>query len=965
MNPMKSFLYSICASAMCFVLIYQSSASAQALDEGLAGYWTFDEGGGATALDFSGSGNDGLLMNDPAWAEGKIKYALDFDGDDDYVQINGLSSYQDFTIIGWIKLNDQASTELNDNNLFFEKDSKDNRILIRPNGYYIEFNGNYAQGNTASNVNEWIHIAIARNGSTATFYRNAVFINSWDIGPEPVDFASGVIGGNGKYWFNGLIDEVRIYQHSLSASDISEIYAYEFPDDAIPPYTPENISATATSAYNLKLNWNASIDNVRLAGYKVYRNGTHINSVSTTWYSDSGLDPGTTYSYKVSALDTAGNESESSITVEATTRAINIRDHPRLYLTDEKISFLRSKVSGNVEPYAAFWASIQSKADQYASDTPPPPDDPQVAGPNCSRDIGNRLPYLAMAYQLTGEQKYLDGAKKWADAIASYPTWGGDKDLCASHILFGMSTVYDWLYQDLTEAERETYAAKMKYHADILYYLLVNSDFWWTDNYHQNHNYVNTTVIMAAGIALYDVIDNPDDYIQASYDNFTHVLEALPPDGASTEGVSYWSYGCEALLRYFALEEDFLGVDRILENAWFQNTSRYRLYASVPGFEEVIQIADVPSHRQDWYGPGYILQRLAGKFNDPYSQWLATMVEDARKYPRLDWRNMLFYDETIPEEPPYGFPTFGYFEDLGIYTSRGSWENPDAVFLTFKAGPPMGHHAHEELLLPKGSRHAHTDAGVLLLDAYGQYMIVDNGYSYGWLTADHSTITFDGGIGQLGETENPNGLNIEEIIENGGTADIVYTDFTDDYEYLVANLTKMYKPELQLTKFIRHIIFIKKKIIVVIDELESKITHDIEWRLHINENAIVDLDGRKAIATFPESGTGLVLEDISQNDYPRTIEDYSVSYTDQEVGITTTFNSKLFQIRPHDDTARIETVIRPYKGEAPEDVIMLERSSGYLQIQVDDLLIDISDQRIGVSVLAPGRWSEISMRMAK
>ncbi len=937
-----AFIFSLLAVFAGIVFLGAGSPTRAATPEtGLVAHWGFDEGGGVTALDFSGNGNEAKLVNGPRWKDGKINSALEFDGEDDVLQIHGLSSYVDFTITGWIFLNDQAPSEPNGNNSFFEKNSDNNRILIRPSGYYIEFNGKYGQGVTESNVNQWVYIAIIKEGSTANYYRNAVLIKNWNVDATPVDFTSGVIGGAGNYWFNGLIDEVRLYNRSLSASEIAELYGQGQSEDTLPPSIPGNLDATSQTPYHIQLVWDASTDNVRLVGYKIYRDGNHVDSASATTYTDSNLSPGTKYIYQVSAMDSSGNESGLSAPIEATTRLIAVRDHPRLYLTNDKVTFLKDKVSNGMEPYQTFWEVVRSRADQYAEEAPYPADDPKVASPFGSREIGDRLPYFAMAYRLSGDPKYLNAAKAWMNAIANYPTWGGDQDLVASHILFGMSVAYDWLYDEFSPQERESYAVKMEYHAEILYKLLVNVDIWWADNYHQNHNYVNTLAIMVAGVALYDVADHPDDYILAAYNNFTHVLQALPPDGAYTEGAAYWTYGSDALVRYFALEENVLGVDRMVTNVWFQNTGKYRLYTSIPAYNQVIQIADVYDQRQDWYSP-MVLQRLAAKFNDPYSQWLANKIIEAHPHPPVDWKNLLFYDETIPAMPPDNMATQWLFEDLGLFTSRSDWQDPSATLLVLKAGPPMGHQAHEVLKLPTGSGHAHPDAGVILLDAYGQYMIVDNGYQYGWLTADHNTITFDGGIGQLGETRNPNGLNIPEVIANGGTADIVHAEFTEDYEYLVADLTKMYKPELKLTKLLRHVLFVKKRIIIVIDEIESSLAHDIEWRLHIDETANVSLDGRKVATTFPGSGAGLFIEEISPENYARRVDDYLVSYTHPEAGLTTTFQSKLFQILPHGSSARIETVIRPFQGATPEDVVVLERTEGNLRLQIEDWIIDIS-----------------------
>ena len=71
------------------------------------------------------------------------------------------------------------------------------------------------------------------------------------------------------------------------------------------------------------LSWTASTDNVGVAGYDIYRNGTKINTnlVTTTNYGDAGLAANTTYNYYVVAKDTTGNQSAASNTVQVITPA--------------------------------------------------------------------------------------------------------------------------------------------------------------------------------------------------------------------------------------------------------------------------------------------------------------------------------------------------------------------------------------------------------------------------------------------------------------------------------------------------------------------------------------------------------------------------------------------------------------------------------------------------------------------
>ncbi len=89
--------------------------------------------------------------------------------------------------------------------------------------------------------------------------------------------------------------------------------------DTTPPTAPANLTATAVSPSQVNLSWDASTDNVGVAGYKVYRDGVFLASTSTTSYSDTTVQGGTTHGYTVYAYDAAGNISPPSNTATVTT----------------------------------------------------------------------------------------------------------------------------------------------------------------------------------------------------------------------------------------------------------------------------------------------------------------------------------------------------------------------------------------------------------------------------------------------------------------------------------------------------------------------------------------------------------------------------------------------------------------------------------------------------------------------
>jgi chitodextrinase len=92
--------------------------------------------------------------------------------------------------------------------------------------------------------------------------------------------------------------------------------------DTTPPSTPTGLAANSPNGGKVNLTWNASTDNVAVAGYRVYRNGSlHASVTGATSYTDSTVSPSTTYNYTVSAYDSSVNESPQSTGVSITTAA--------------------------------------------------------------------------------------------------------------------------------------------------------------------------------------------------------------------------------------------------------------------------------------------------------------------------------------------------------------------------------------------------------------------------------------------------------------------------------------------------------------------------------------------------------------------------------------------------------------------------------------------------------------------
>jgi len=216
-----------------------------ALGSEAVGIWSFDEGSGATAYDASGYGNNGTLYNFASphgWTTdtpSNTGYALSFDGVDDYVSLPSMKP-QYFTISLWVNFLENYNQKRFAGMVF----SGDSNYAW---GINANYNNNYkisARISTGASARNWAiedlnstnyppgwhHLVLMADGNTLSYYKNGNFVDSASQTIQNSGTPSGLsIGRWGTYigsdgYFNGLIDEVRIYEKALETAQIEELY---------------------------------------------------------------------------------------------------------------------------------------------------------------------------------------------------------------------------------------------------------------------------------------------------------------------------------------------------------------------------------------------------------------------------------------------------------------------------------------------------------------------------------------------------------------------------------------------------------------------------------------------------------------------------------------------------------------------------------------------------------------------
>jgi hypothetical protein len=198
-------------------------------------YLTFDEGSGSIVYDYSGNKNNGILYNDPDWVDGKFGKALNFDGIDDYVIIGDVFGFEGnatFSVVFWVF--DRGFDGKWARLVSKEKIATPRQgwLVVRAaseNKYKLE-RWRDGVGDAVSiyyTPNQWNFIAFTYNGSHMRGYLNGALISSsqstLSLIPTGTPLTIGKIS-DGAEFFNGIIDEVRIYNKALSEEEIKFLY---------------------------------------------------------------------------------------------------------------------------------------------------------------------------------------------------------------------------------------------------------------------------------------------------------------------------------------------------------------------------------------------------------------------------------------------------------------------------------------------------------------------------------------------------------------------------------------------------------------------------------------------------------------------------------------------------------------------------------------------------------------------
>lgn len=193
----------------------------------IAGIWKFDKKKGNIAEDSSGRGNHGKIQGAKI-VEGIDGKALKFDAIDDYVEVarNNSLNFKNFTFSGWIK-----SLKLH-NGLIIRNGREGGHVMVKDNGsFLIGFNNGSGWEvivRSKYKVGEWTFIVVVLDEGILRCYQDGKLVGKpYDTKNSPaIPLNNLFIGNRGDnlQCFNGIIDEVKIFNRGLSGEEIKQLY---------------------------------------------------------------------------------------------------------------------------------------------------------------------------------------------------------------------------------------------------------------------------------------------------------------------------------------------------------------------------------------------------------------------------------------------------------------------------------------------------------------------------------------------------------------------------------------------------------------------------------------------------------------------------------------------------------------------------------------------------------------------
>ncbi len=296
------------------------------LAAGLAAYWKFDDGSGTIAMDSSGNGNTGILHGATWTNSGRVNGALHFNGINSWVEVPDSDSVdlsKNFTVACWIYPDVHAGNYnmlVSKHQPYINSDHSWYWGIKNDVSTFVNWGNPEIRGTQDIPLNSWTHVAITYIDATMSFcfYNNGQLDRQMDadLSIRNTDKMLVIGSENGSTnFYDGLIDDVRIYNRALTSNEVLELYQA---NENASPSAGFTVTPVAP-VINQQITFNASMSNDPDGSITKYEwdwnnDGTYEEYHSTPTATHS-WDQGGSFPVTLQVTDNSGATSIKTVTV--------------------------------------------------------------------------------------------------------------------------------------------------------------------------------------------------------------------------------------------------------------------------------------------------------------------------------------------------------------------------------------------------------------------------------------------------------------------------------------------------------------------------------------------------------------------------------------------------------------------------------------------------------------------------
>ncbi|HPY48237.1 MAG TPA: hypothetical protein PLO68_00155 [Sedimentisphaerales bacterium] len=367
------------------------------------------------------------------------------------------------------------------------------------------------------------------------------------------------------------------------------------------------------------------------------------------------------------------------------------KSHPRLMLKDNDLLSLKASIVDDAALQKC-WDDVKADADACLEK---PPLVYKKVGPrllSVSRDCLHRIYALAMAYRWTGEDRYAAKAKANLLEVCAFTDWNPSHFLDTAEMSHAVGVGYDWLYDYLDPDSRNTIVRALIENGLKPGLRVYDSNGWWTQSDHNWNQVCNGGMIIGA-LAIADVEPSyAERIIPAAVKSLPRALKTYAPDGAWGEGPGYWSYATHYTAYGLSALDTALGSTfGLLDVQGLSKAGDFPIYTAGPtGL--YLNFADVGERSAR--RPMACMFWLAGTFHNPLYAY--SEHEEIAKRP-AGAAHLVWYAAKPPARAARRRLDACFRGPVEVVTMRSAWDDPDAIFVGFKAGYNQVNHGHLDL----------------------------------------------------------------------------------------------------------------------------------------------------------------------------------------------------------------------------------------------------------------------------